>query len=513
MQYLSIKFRLSLAFFLLLFLFIFLGAFSIICLNDFNKAADQVRGRWLSSTRLIGDLNNYTSDFRAAEGTLLLGSGPADIAASEGEIAELDRNITKAQRGYEQVYHEGKEVVLYKNFADDWDKYRKAFNQVLTLVKTDKRAEGIALYKTTTHVDYDAASDALGYLTDLNVAEDQQASDYAADTYRKVRLLIMSAMVLAMLLGITGVTYIRRSISDPMLNLAENMNRLAVNDMNVDIKATDRRDEVGAMARAVVVFRNNMIDLALSRQGLVQQASMLEEKLEHERRLMTMQSNFITVASHEFRTPLNIIDGHAQRFLKMKDSLTPEDIAERTKKIRDAVSQMTDLIDNLMNSALILEGKPELYFHPQDMDLAVVLHDVCHQHQELSSKTQIIEKIDTSPLEMFGDPKLLRQVFSNLLSNATKYSPVGSIIKVSAKRDSGQVTVTVEDHGIGIPQKDINSVFERYSRGSNVTDISGTGIGLYLAKMVAELHAGKITVESMEGKGSVFTVSLPMRSS
>src|SRR5580693_7903093 len=121
MQHFSIKFRLTLAFFLLLFLVIFLGAFSIACLNDFNAVADQIRNRWLPNTRFLGDLNNYTSDFRAAEGTLLLASNVSDIATSEREMDELDRNIAKAQRGYEQIYHDDKETDLYKHFLEDWD--------------------------------------------------------------------------------------------------------------------------------------------------------------------------------------------------------------------------------------------------------------------------------------------------------------------------------------------------------------------------------------------------------
>src|SRR5580658_9180431 len=99
MRELSIKTRLSLGLYLFLFLVVFLGIFNIAALTDFNGVADQIRNRWLPSTRFLGDLNNYTSDFRAAEGTLLLASNVSDMAASEDEIDELNRNIAKAQRG------------------------------------------------------------------------------------------------------------------------------------------------------------------------------------------------------------------------------------------------------------------------------------------------------------------------------------------------------------------------------------------------------------------------------
>jgi signal transduction histidine kinase len=510
MQHFSIKFRLSLAFFLFLFLVVFLGVFSISCLNDFDGVADQIRNRWLPNTRFLGDINNYTSDFRAAEGTLLLASAPTDITAGTQEMDELDRNIAKAQHAYEKIYHNDKETVLYRRFSQDWIRYRTIVDHVLGLMHANKREDGIALYKTASRSAYNAASDTLGELTGLNVEEDEQASDRAVEAYRRVRFLTVIAMLLGVLMVTVGVLYIRRAISNPILALAESMHRLTDNDMDVSIHGTEQRDEIGEMARAVVVFRDNMVELALSRQGLIQQASMLEEKLEHERNLMAAQRNFITMTSHEFRTPLNIIDGHAQRLVKTKDALRPDDIAERAGKIRGAVKQMSDVIDNLTNATLLFEGQPELYFHPSNINLGTLVHEVCHQHREIVPSAHIIENISARPLEMNGDPKLLRQVLANLLSNAIKYSHEGGVIEISADGDSRHIVVAVQDHGIGIPAKDIDGIFGRYIRGSNVSDISGTGIGLYLARMVVEMHGGAITVHSAEGKGSVFTVRLPV---
>jgi two-component system OmpR family sensor kinase len=120
--------------------------------------------------------------------------------------------------------------------------------------------------------------------------------------------------------------------------------------------------------------------------------------------------------------------------------------------------------------------------------------------------------VGTTALPVFGDPKLLFQMFSNLISNAVKYSDDGRQIDITADADtdSQQVVVRVRDDGIGIPQKDLPHVFDRYNRGSNVSGIVGTGVGLYLVKMVVDLHGGSIAVESNEGEGSRFTVWLPM---
>ncbi|MGC2222260.1 MAG: ATP-binding protein [Methylocella sp.] len=110
---------------------------------------------------------------------------------------------------------------------------------------------------------------------------------------------------------------------------------------------------------------------------------------------------------------------------------------------------------------------------------------------------------------MEGDPKLLFQVVSNLLSNAVQYSPGGGLIKITAGTDAEQIVISVQDHGTGIPEADRERLFSRYYRGSNVCGIVETGVGLYLVRMVIELHGGEIAVESREGEGSRFTVRLP----
>jgi two-component system, OmpR family, sensor kinase len=108
-----------------------------------------------------------------------------------------------------------------------------------------------------------------------------------------------------------------------------------------------------------------------------------------------------------------------------------------------------------------------------------------------------------------GDNKLLSQVFHNLVANAVKYSPAEAAVQVRCELDGRSAVVAVEDRGLGIPERDREHLFERYYRGSNVTGIVGSGIGLYLVKTVIDLHHGEIFVESEEGKGSRFTVKLP----
>jgi two-component system OmpR family sensor kinase len=505
----SIRFHLSAVFIFFFLLIIVLGMFSISRLRDFNNVSASIADLWLPTTRVLGDLNNFTSDFRAAEGSDLLSSNGSELAAIEMEMAELDRSISQAQYSYEHLRHESDESDLYARFRASWHDYREIVNRVLELSRRDRKGDAVNLYMTNSRWAYTEASDALGQLTKQSVGKAQEASARVAVAYQQASLLINIAMGIGGVLVVAALLYVGRSISNPLLHLAGSMHRLAANDTDIVIKGTERGDEIGEMARAAVVFRNNAIELMVSQRGLAQQASMLEEKLTAERHLTQMQRNFVSMASHEFRTPLTIIDGHAQRLIRTGYRLRTDEINARATKVRAAVLRMTHLIDNLLNSSRLIEGGAALYFHPQEFDLRELLHEICQLHHEIAPGYQIVENYAASRLPMTGDPKLLSQVFNNLLSNAVKYSPGDSLITVSAAIEGARAVVSVEDTGLGIPAADVDRLFERYYRGSNVSGIVGTGVGLNLVKMVVDLHGGDIVVESAENKGSKFTVRLP----
>ncbi len=218
------------------------------------------------------------------------------------------------------------------------------------------------------------------------------------------------------------------------------------------------------------------------------------------------------MASHEFRTPLTVIDGHARRLMKTKDTVAPAEIDERGGKIRAAVLRLIHLIDNLLNSGRLIDGGAELYFHPAALDLRALLREVCQLHREMVPVARIVERFPGGPLParrrrqaaVSGLQQSLvqrRQVFAERRRHRGRgRQPAGA---------AGEVVIAVTDHGIGIPAGDIERLFERYHRGSNVSGIVGTGVGLYLVKMAVERHGGRVEVTSTEGAGSRFSVHLP----
>jgi two-component system OmpR family sensor kinase len=485
----SIKGRLFLVFLLLFLLVTVLGFEALSGLSYVNDASSQIRNRWLPSTRALGDLNNYTTDFPAAETALLRAQSAGEKADVERQMARLDRDISAAQRAYRQIHHDPAEVELYERFAAKWSEYRN-FHAASTAA-------------------YGDASEVLGTLTDRNIASAREASERSDLAYAQARTRIALTIFLAGILVAGAMVHVTRSISAPLVDLALRMHRLAASETSIEVVGTQRHDEIGEMARAVVVFRNNAIDLAQNRHTLALQASMLQGKLAEEQRLTLLQRNFVSMASHEFRTPLAIIDGHTQRLISMRDRLTVDELAERARKVRSMVRRMTQLIDNLIGSARLIDARIDLYYHPTQVDLTALVREVCHLQRELTPDANILEPAQTEQLLVFGDAALLSQLFSNVLSNAVKYSPAGGRIRVAAAPEGVQVAVVIEDNGIGIPEADRERVFERYYRGSNTSGIVGSGVGLSLVKTIADLHKGVIALHSREGEGSRFTVLLP----
>ena len=506
----SIKARLSLVFLFFFLLVIVLGFESLRSLNYVNDASAQIRVRWLPSTRALGDLNNLTTDFPAAETAMLRANSVSERATTEQQMTDLDRGIGAAQLAYRQIRHDATENDLYRRFESRWSEYRSIAARSRSVPSGAAGAAAAYDIENEAKSAYAAASDLLGTLTERNLAGAREASERSDLVYAQARKRIVLTIFLAALLVAGAMLHVTRSISAPLVDLAARMHRLAASETSVEVLGTRRHDEIGEMARAVVVFRNNAIDLAQNRHTLATQAALLQQKLAEEQRLTLLQRNFVAMASHEFRTPLAIIDGHTQRLISMRDRLTTEELAERARKIRSMVRRMTQLIDNLIGSARLVDARIDLYYHPAPVDLTSLVREICQLQRELTPDARIREQIQAQPLLVRGDASLLSQLFSNLVSNAVKYSPDSGLIRVIAAREGTQIAVVIEDRGIGIPEADRERVFERYYRGSNTSGIGGSGVGLSLVKTMVDLHKGTIALDTREGEGSRFTIRFPI---
>ena len=271
-----------------------------------------------------------------------------------------------------------------------------------------------------------------------------------------------------------------------------------------DITDTKRKEE------ELASYRGHMNEIVAERtKKLEGQAKQLKEDLREEQAHSALQREFVAMVSHEFRTPLAIIDGAAQRIERRLNEMTPQELGPRVAKIRNAVHRMDDLIESVLSAARLDAGKIEKT--DQEIDLGKLLSDVCLRQQEISRSHAITLDVDERVMPIRGDPKLLDHVFVNLLSNAVKYSPDSPRIEVRVWVEREVASIQVRDYGLGVARDEVPRLFERYYRAKTSRGISDSGIGLNLVKALVELHGGLIDVESTEGKGSTFTVRLPVQ--
>jgi len=238
---------------------------------------------------------------------------------------------------------------------------------------------------------------------------------------------------------------------------------------------------------------------------LISQTVQLEEALRSEKEYNTLQQQFISMASHEFRTPISIIDMTAQRLLKRHNDMTSEERVDRFKIIRIATERITGLIERTLDAAKIDEG--HLRYCPNDCDLRQIVLDCILVQVDVSEGYSINTDLAGLPDRIFADPDHVHQICTNLLSNAIKYSPDHKEIDVKGWIEHDKVLLSVTDYGIGIPEQEMPKMFNRFFRTSNAAGIPGTGIGLSLVKQLTEMQGGNVRVESRDGEGSMFCVS------
>jgi PAS domain S-box-containing protein len=245
------------------------------------------------------------------------------------------------------------------------------------------------------------------------------------------------------------------------------------------------------------------------RTGELQVARMdLERALAHERELGELKSRFVTMVSHEFRTPLGIIMSAVELLRHYSDRLPVEEKERLLLEIHTSTKHMGDLMEQVLLLGRAEAGK--VACNPRPLDLAKVAERVVAQTEASSGgKCPIVIAVEGDVGDVGLDEVLLRHILFNLLGNAVKYSPGDSEVKLRLLRRGSAVVIEVIDRGIGIPEKDLPHLFETFHRCSNVGDIPGTGLGLVIVKRCAELHGGSVRVESRPGQGTTFTVELP----
>lgn len=226
-----------------------------------------------------------------------------------------------------------------------------------------------------------------------------------------------------------------------------------------------------------------------------------------ERKLSELKSRFVSMASHEFRTPLTSVLTSAILIGKYPGGDQQDKRQKHIDTIRSSVKHLNDILEEFLSVGMLEEGRVET--HPKDVVLSKLVADTVADMRLMLKPGQAIETHQAGSNDVFIDPSLLRKILVNLISNAIKYSRAGTVVALRLTCTENSLTLVVEDQGIGIAQEDQEHLFERFYRAPGVANIAGTGLGLHIVGRYVELMGGKVSLQSELNQGTTITLHLP----
>jgi PAS domain S-box-containing protein len=286
---------------------------------------------------------------------------------------------------------------------------------------------------------------------------------------------------------------------------------------NIDKKG--QRLEIRALRKDGTIFDAELGIGFIKKSGLVciirditerkRAEEVLKNALEKEKELSELKMRFISMASHEFRTPLATILATSETLSAYRSKLSENQIKEKLDKIGDQVNHLRTIIEDVLQVARLQD--PKAKYEPVSLDLDNLCRSAIDEFDSRPDVTQqFVYSGDDNLQRARLDRKLIRQIINNLLSNAVKYSAPDTTINMTLGHTDKALILKVQDKGIGIPEADLKHLFEPFHRAANVGMISGTGLGLMIAKESVELHRGLMTVESKVGVGTTVTIMIPL---
>lgn len=247
-------------------------------------------------------------------------------------------------------------------------------------------------------------------------------------------------------------------------------------------------------------LQKTLLELQASKESLT-------KSLEKEKEVNDLKSRFVSMASHEFRTPLSTILSSISLLAKYE---TTEDQPKRDKhidRIKSSVKTLTDILNEFLSLGKIEEGKVEINF--EHFDINEFMQGVMNEMNVLLKKGQELIFENHGVTNCYSDAGLLKNVLINLVSNAIKFSPENKAIQIVTSYNDKEIQIKIIDHGMGIPEKDQIHLFERFFRATNVTNIQGTGLGLHIVGRYIDLIKGHISYQSALETGSIFCITVP----
>jgi len=282
--------------------------------------------------------------------------------------------------------------------------------------------------------------------------------------------------------------------------------------LECEIKRNDGSVFFALIESTIVKNENNEFKHFFSAISVISKQKEQEHNLElaliKEKELSEMKSRFVTMASHEFRTPLGTILTSIDLIKKHIENNDPRKCEKHIDRVKSSISNLTEILNDFLSFDKLEHGEIKVIKDTIDIKKFAV-HAI--EEAELTFKSgQYVEYIHTGNEQISIDPKIFHKIMLNLLSNASKYSGEGKKIELASTVLNGKVIINVKDNGIGIPSKEQGQMFSRLFRAKNAEMVEGTGLGLNIVKKYVELLNGNISFISKENEGSIFTVEIPI---
>ncbi|MEP7237536.1 MAG: PAS domain-containing sensor histidine kinase [Ferruginibacter sp.] len=279
----------------------------------------------------------------------------------------------------------------------------------------------------------------------------------------------------------------------------------AITDQKEQLAVTNKKiEELNNELEEKVELRTKQLQHTM--QALEVSKDELTKALSKEKDLSDLKSRFVSMASHEFRTPLSTILSSASLVAKYTETEEQEKRNKHILRIKSSVSNLTNLLNEFLSIGKMEDGK--ILANNIEFNIKEMITALCSEMEGIAKKNQQFNYLHIGDEIIFSDAGLLRNVITNLLSNAIKFSNEGSVIEVTSNVTDTAIVLTVKDNGIGISAEDQEHLFERFFRGTNVTNIQGTGLGLHIVGKYIEILDGEIEFESNLEKGTRFIIAL-----
>jgi signal transduction histidine kinase len=314
---------------------------------------------------------------------------------------------------------------------------------------------------------------------------------------KRARMKLMLLIILIVLAGIITAILLSMHVTKPLQKLLFATRQIAGGNLAVAIP-DEAGDEIGALARSFNKMATTLEQTTVSR--------------EHAEQANLAKSEFLANMSHELRTPVHSILSFAELGLEKVENATPEKMADYYREIDENGHILLQLLNSLLDLSKLEAGK--MAFNFEESDLNLLVESVTEEFQLLCSEHRLSMRVMPSPgnIRCVVDRDKIRQVVRNILSNAVKYSPDGSEITIAVESERGRARMSVSDCGPGIPENELQNIFEKFVQSSKTkTGAGGTGLGLSISKEIVNKHEGRIWVENQVGGGACFCFEIPAR--